>query len=154
MIILEGKNNKAKVFTDNIENEAISQIIELCNQDAFKGSKIRVMPDAHCGAGCTIGTTMTITDKVVPNLVGVDINCGMYVCKLREKEIDLPKLDEVIRAVIPSGFDARETEHKFVKKLKLDNLKCKNFINMERARLSIGTLGGGELIATVSVNSR
>ena len=76
MLELKGKYNSAKVFTDNIDARAKDQIIELCNQEFVSGSKIRIMPDVHAGAGCVIGTTMTITDKVVPNLVGVDIGCG------------------------------------------------------------------------------
>ena len=75
---IRGKYNTAKVFTDVIDASAISQIIEMCNQEPFAGSSIRIMPDVHAGAGCTIGTTMTITDKVIPNLVGVDIGCGMH----------------------------------------------------------------------------
>lgn len=77
MLELKGKYNTAKVFTDNIDAETISQIINLCNQQSMEKSKIRIMPDCHAGAGCTIGTTMTIEDKVIPNLVGVDIGCGM-----------------------------------------------------------------------------
>lgn len=143
MIILEGKYNSAKVFTDNIEQEAMSQIIELCNQEFCKGSKIRIMPDTHAGVGCTIGTTMTIKDKVVPNLVGVDIGCGMEVCVLEEKNINLEKLDSIIHRYIPSGYDIREEEHKYLKLVNLDNLKCKNYISMSRARLSLGSLVGG-----------
>lgn len=89
MIPLRGKYNTAKVFTDNIEQEAVSQIINLLNQEFVYGSKIRIMPDAHAGAGCTIGTTMTITDKVVPNLVGVDIGCGMETVLLADKHVEL-----------------------------------------------------------------
>lgn len=143
MIELQGKYNTAKVFTDNVESEAISQIIELCNQEFVKDSKIRIMPDCHSGAGCTIGTTMTIQDKVVANLVGVDIGCGMLCVELKEKEIDLVKLDIIINKYIPSGFNIRETQHRFTKYLSLDELKCKNFINLDRAYLSLGTLGGG-----------
>lgn len=143
MIILEGKNNNAKVYTDNIENEAISQIVELCNQEFCKDSNIRIMPDVHSGAGCTIGTTMTIKDKVVPNLVGVDIGCGMETVKIREKEIDFKKLDDIIRGYIPSGFNIRNTEHRYCKMIDLNNLKYHKSINIKRAMLSIGTLGGG-----------
>lgn len=143
MIEIKGRYNIAKVFTDNIEESAISQITELCNQEAFKDSKIRIMPDCHSGAGCTIGTTMTIQDKIVPNLVGVDIGCGMLCVELREKEINLIKLDEIINNYIPSGFNIRETQHKFIKYINLDELKCKPFINLDRAKLSLGTLGGG-----------
>ena len=77
MIVVQGRFNTAKVFTDQIENEAVSQIVNLLNQAFVAGSSIRIMPDVHAGAGCTIGTTMTIADKAVPNLVGVDIGCGM-----------------------------------------------------------------------------
>lgn len=85
MIELQGKHYTAKVFTDNIENSAVSQIINLLNQEFVAGSKIRIMPDTHAGAGCTIGTTMTITDKAVPNLVGVDIGCGMETVLLGDR---------------------------------------------------------------------
>ena len=87
MIILNGKYNTAKVFTDVIEETAVSQIIELLNQPMSEGQQIRIMPDVHAGAGCTIGTTMTITDKAVPNLVGVDIGCGMETIRIKEKHI-------------------------------------------------------------------
>lgn len=143
MIELKGKFNTAKVYTDNVENEAIKQIIELCNQEFCKDSIIRIMPDTHAGAGCTIGTTMTIKDKVVPNLVGVDIGCGMELIKIAEKEVDFAKLDDVIRNYIPSGFDTRKSEHRYVEQLNFKDLKCLKNINIERAKLSIGTLGGG-----------
>lgn len=140
MIELKGKYNLAKVFTDNIESTAISQIIELCSQDFVQNSKIRIMPDVHAGAGCTIGTTMTIQDKIVPNLVGVDIGCGIAVVNLgNEFDINLEKLDDFIRNNIPSGHNVHEKEQRF----KLNRLKCLNDINHGRALKSIGTLGGG-----------
>jgi RNA-splicing ligase RtcB len=153
MIELQGKYNKAKVFTDNIENKAISQIIDLCNQEFVKDSKIRIMPDTHAGAGCTIGTTMTIKDKVVANLVGVDIGCGMLCCKLKENKINLEKLDNIIHTYIPNGFNVRETTHEFIKYVNINNLKCKTFINMNRAELSLGTLGGGNHFIEVNKDS-
>lgn len=143
MIELKGKYNIAKVFTDNVEETAISQIIELCNQEVFKKSKVRVMPDTHAGASCVIGTTMTIIDKVVPNLVGVDIGCGMYVIPLKEKEIDFEKLDKAIRKYVPCGQNVRDSKHAQAKKIDLELLKCKEFINKDRAVKSLGTLGGG-----------
>ena len=144
MVEIRGKYNVAKVFTDNIEETAVGQVITLCNQPFAKGQKIRIMPDVHAGAGCVIGTTMTITDKIVPNLVGVDIGCGMHVVKLHEKRVELPKLDSVIRKYIPSGFDIRETEHKFIRQTSINNLECREHgVNLERATLSLGTLGGG-----------
>ena len=107
MIEIRGRYNTAKVFTDNIDDQSYEQIMELCSQEFTVGSRIRIMPDAHAGAGCTIGTTMTIEDKVVPNLVGVDIGCGMETILLEETEIDLEKLDRIIHRHIPAGFDIR-----------------------------------------------
>lgn len=140
---VKGKYNNAMVYTENIEEDAIKQIETLCNQEFIKESKIRIMPDVHCGAGCTIGTTMTIKDKVVPNLVGVDIGCGMEVVKLKNSHIELQKLDKLIYEKIPSGFNIRDTEHKFNDEIDLNELKCRDKINLIRARRSIGTLGGG-----------
>ncbi|MDD6098300.1 MAG: RtcB family protein [Oscillospiraceae bacterium] len=143
MIILNGKYNSAEVFTENIDNQAIAQIIALCSQPFSAGSKIRIMPDVHAGSGCTIGTTMTITDKVVPNLVGVDIGCGMETAVLKEKHIELQKLDKLIYEKIPSGFEIRQKPHRFAEKIDLSELYCIEHINPVRAELSIGTLGGG-----------
>lgn len=143
MFILNGKYNSAKVFTDNIDETAVAQIIELCNQPMSEGANIRIMPDVHAGAGCTIGTTMTITDKAIPNLVGVDIGCGMETIVLKEKHIELQKLDKLIYAKIPSGFDIREKPHRYADKIDLTKLFCYMHINPIRAERSIGTLGGG-----------
>lgn len=143
MIILNGKYNSAEVFTENIDNQAIAQIIAICSQPFSAGSKIRIMPDVHAGTGCTIGTTMTITDKAVPNLVGVDIGCGMETAVLKEKHIELQKLDKLIYEKIPSGFEIRQKPHRFAEKIDLSELYCVEHINPVRAELSIGTLGGG-----------
>ena len=101
------------------------------------------MPDVHAGAGCTIGTTMTITDKVCPNLVGVDIGCGMHVTNLGKMELDLEKLDNFIRNKIPSGFNIRMEPHKYIGFTRLNKLKCRDHVDIDKARLSLGTLGGG-----------
>ncbi len=143
MIILNGKYNSAKVFTDNIEQDAIAQIIAFCSQPMSEGAHIRIMPDVHAGAGCTIGTTMTITDKVIPNLVGVDIGCGMETVRLKEKHIELQKLDKLIYEKIPSGFAIREKPHRYGEKIDLTELYCYKHIDPLRAEKSIGTLGGG-----------
>jgi RNA-splicing ligase RtcB len=153
MLELKGKYNSAKIFTDNVEEEAINQIKTLLNQEAHAGSVIRIMPDTHAGAGCTIGTTMTITDKVVPYMVGVDIGCGMETVKLKSKHIELQKLDKVIHSHIPAGFSIRDKEHHYVDQLYLDSLECKSGINLERAKLSIGTLGGGNHFIEVDKDS-
>jgi len=143
MITLNGKFNSAKVFTDIIDQTAISQIIALCSQSFCKDSVIRIMPDVHAGAGCTVGTTMTITDKAVPNLVGVDIGCGMETVKLKETHIELQKLDKLIYSKIPSGFAVREKTHRYFEKINLAELYCSEHINIDRAEKSLGSLGGG-----------
>lgn len=143
MIELKGKYNSAKVFTDVIEQDAVAQIISFCNQPMSAGSKIRIMPDVHAGSGCTVGTTMTITDKIIPNLVGVDIGCGMETVKLKEKHIELQKLDKLIYEKIPSGFSIREKPHRYNEKIDLTGLFCYKHIDPLRAEKSIGTLGGG-----------
>lgn len=110
------------------------------------------MPDTHAGAGCTIGTTMTLKDKIVPNLVGADIGCGIHVSRLKRAKIDFAKLDWVIREHVPFGFAVREAHHEYNAKVNLDDLCCKKHINMERARLSIGTLGGGNYFIEVNAD--
>ena len=143
MLELKGRFNTAKVFTDVIDENAISQIIELLNQPMSEGQRIRITPDVHAGAGCTIGTTMTITDKAVPNLVGVDIGCGMETVRIRESYIEVQQLDKLIRAQIPSGFNIRKKNHRYLEKTDLVGLYCFHHINLERAEKSLGTLGGG-----------
>lgn len=103
MIEVTGAHNSALCYTDELEKTAAGQIRAVCDQAAFAESKIRIMPDVHAGMGCTIGTTMTITDKVVPGMVGVDIGCGMETVRLAEREIDFFKLDALIRREIPCG---------------------------------------------------
>ena len=143
MLDIRGKYNSAKVFTDVIEQEAIAQIMLLLNQEFTKDSKVRMMPDVHAGAGCTVGTTMTITDKVVPNLVGVDIGCGMLSIKLNDTNIDFAKLDAVIRKYVPSGHNIHEKPLVKQAKNSLSNLRCYNQIDEKRAIHSLGSLGGG-----------
>lgn len=143
MMEISGKYNTAKVFTNVIEKSAIAQINEICDQPMTEGLDIRIMPDVHAGAGCTIGTTMTVKDKLVPNFVGVDIGCGMETVKLREKHIELEKMDKVIHERIPSGFDIRYEAHRYCNQIDLTELCCYDKIKAERANLSIGTLGGG-----------
>lgn len=143
MIELKGKYNEAKIFTDVVDESSISQILLLLNQEFVSGSKIRLMPDIHAGAGCTIGTTMTITDKIVPNLVGVDIGCGMETIKIKESHMELQKLDKLIYKKIPSGFNVREKTHRYFDKINLEDLFCYKYIDTRRAEKSLGTLGGG-----------
>lgn len=153
-IILEGKYAKAHIYADIVEQSAISQVINLLNQPYMEGEKIRMMPDIHAGAGCTIGTTMTIKNKkICPNLIGVDIGCSMYVLKLEETEIDCAKLDEVIREYIPSGLNSRETVHPMAKDFPIKSLICHNSINLDHMMCSLGSLGGGNHFLEVNRDS-
>lgn len=144
---IQGKYGNARIFAKNIGNEAIEQIVELLDQPFTKGAKIRIMPDAHSGAGCVIGTTMTVSGKAVPNLVGVDIGCGMLVTRLDLKQQlsqrDLEKLDRVIRDEVPSGFSIRKSALPEARKTDTSDLKCADSMDLNRADLSVGTLGGG-----------
>ena len=143
MMEINGAFANAIVYTDEIESSAIGQIQALCNQPFAAGSKIRIMPDVHTGKGCTIGTTMTVGEYVVPNLVGVDIGCGMDVVLLKEKRINLPTLDSFISRNIPHGRDVREKPHRNSERIDLSELECFGSIDTRRALESIGTLGGG-----------
>ncbi len=143
MIEIIGKYNSAKCFTNNLEPTAMEQIQAVCDQQAFANSKIRIMPDVHAGKGCTIGTTMTIIDKIVPGMVGVDIGCGMETVRIAEKEIDFDRLDKIIRKYIPFGREVRVKPHKYSEEIDLTELRCAKDVKISRAIHSIGTLGGG-----------
>ena len=133
MIEIHGEYNTAICYCDEIDESARSQIQEICNQKNFSGSKIRIMPDVHAGKGCTIGTTMTITDKAVPNLVGVDIGCGMFTVNLGQDEIDLAKFDEAAHFV-PSGFNVwsrRQREFDFSRLICGSSLSVPNRIERQ-----------------------
>ncbi len=143
MIEIKGTYGVAKVFTDELEQSAGGQIKALCEQPFIVGSKIRIMPDVHAGKGCTIGTTMTIGDYVVPNLVGVDIGCGMLTVQLAEKRLNLPELDSFIRQNIPYGRAVRERSHRSHGRINLEDLRCYKKVDTRRAKESLGTLGGG-----------
>jgi RNA-splicing ligase RtcB len=107
----------------------MGQIQAVCDRVEFADCKIRIMPDVHAGMGCTIGTTMTITDKIVPGMVGVDIGCGMETVKLAEREIDYAKLDALIRREIPSGREIRDTCHLLNAEIDVGELHCARGVN-------------------------
>jgi len=148
---IKGSFGTAKVFAKTIEETASLQIQTLMNHPVVENQTVRIMSDVHAGAGCTIGTTMTITDKVVPNLVGVDIGCGMLVAKVAS-QLNCVVLDAAINHTIPAGFNIRSKPHDLVNLLRIDDLRCKEAINMPRALLSIGTLGGGNHFIELSRN--
>ena len=140
MFEIKGKVNTAICYAAVVEDEAIEQIRRMCDYELSEGSVIRIMPDVHAGKGCTIGTTMTVKDKVCPNIVGVDIGCGMFVVKLKDRELNYEKIDEIAH-FIPSGkntWDGRK------EKYDLTVLKCyRSLKHARRLERSLGTLGGG-----------
>lgn len=143
MITLDCKYNQVKVFTDELEPSAESQLKAMCEQPFMGGSKIRVMPDVHAGKGCTVGTTMTIGEYVVPDMVGVDIGCGMLTVRLKEQRLNLPALDSFIRQNIPHGRDVRERPHRSHGRISFEDLRCWKKLDTRRGKESLGTLGGG-----------
>ena len=140
MFEIKGKVNTAVCYATVVEEEAIAQIRRMCDYEFTAGSRIRIMPDVHAGAGCTIGTTMTVTDKAVPNIVGVDIGCGMYTVNLGNADIDFEKVDEAAH-YIPSGMNVWEGRRE---RFDLTELRCyRDLKDTKRLERSLGTLGGG-----------
>ena len=140
MFTIEGTRSTAKCFATQIEDAAIEQVRTMCDQPFAEGARIRIMPDAHAGMGCTIGTTMTVTNMVVPNIVGVDIGCGMYTVDLGRAPLDLPAIDEACH-VVPSGMRVWEGRKR---RFDLTELRCyRQLKDTRRLERSIGTLGGG-----------
>ena len=150
MLEIKGKINTAICYAKVVEDEAIEQIRRMCDYEFTAGSKIRIMPDVHAGKGCTIGTTMTITDKAVPNVVGVDIGCGMYTAELGKAEIDLSKTDEAAH-YIPSGRNVWAGRYE---RFDLTGLRCYRHLEQaKRLERSLGTLGGGNHFIEIDVSS-
>ena len=140
VIEIKGKVNTALCYAKVVEDEALEQIRRMCDYPMTAGSKIRIMPDVHAGKGCTIGTTMTIKDKAVPNVVGVDLGCGMYTVNLGKNDIDLEKFDMAAFS-IPSGMEVWEGR---IERFDLTGLRCyRELENTKRLERSLGTLGGG-----------
>ena len=140
MLEIKGKVNTAVCYARVIENEAVAQIRRMCDYEFTEGNRIRIMPDVHAGKGCTVGTTMTVRDKAVPNIVGVDIGCGMYTVRIAEREIDMERLDAAAH-FIPSGmnvWDGRQERFDLTELRSYRALK-----DTRRLERSLGTLGGG-----------
>lgn len=141
-----------KIFTNNIEQEATNQINKLLDQEVFKDSKIRIMPDVHAGKGCVIGFTGDLGNKVIPNIVGVDIGCGMLCVELGNIDLDLERLDKIIREYVPSGMNVHENQrYKF---LELEQLYCYKLLKNKDNWLekSMGTLGGGNHFIEIDID--
>ena len=153
MIEIQGRFNTAKVFADTLDEKARGQLSRVCDAEHFSQCKIRVMPDVHAGVGCVIGFTMTLKDKVVPNMVGVDIGCGMYLCQLQEKEIDYAMLDSAIRSKVPSGNTNHKKPIEEAERFNFENLRCFEGINVNNAKRCLGTLGGGNHFIEVDRDS-
>ena len=140
-----------KIFTDNIEQEAVEQVNLLLDQEPFKGCKLRIMPDVHAGKGCVIGFTANLGNKVIPNIVGVDIGCGMLCVELGNIELDLEKLDKVINEHIPAGRNIRE--HKLLEFEQVNKLYClRELKEIKKFNRAIGTLGGGNHFIEIDVD--
>lgn len=150
MFEIKGKVNTAVCYAAVVEEEAIEQIRRMCDYEFTEGSKIRIMPDVHAGKGCTIGTTMTINDKVVPNIVGVDIGCGMYTVELGPVNIDFERVDAAVHE-IPSGRGVWEGR---MERFDLTGLACyRSLKQTKRLERSLGTLGGGNHFIEIDVAS-
>lgn len=143
MKTVNGVYTSAKIFTDTIEDYAAAQIQMLCDNEVSLGCRIRVMPDVHPGKVGTIGFTSTVGKRILPNVVGIDIGCGVILAKLKQKKVEFQKLDKVIRDGVPSGFQLRRKPHRFACDFDFLQLNCAEHVNIEKAELSLGTLGGG-----------
>lgn len=148
MITINGIFTSAHIFTTNntttaVDEYALHQLQHLCNNETSKNCRIRVMPDVHPGKVGTIGLTMTISDKLMPHLTGIDIGCGMTLAQIKDKKVEFQKLDTVIRQNIPSGFAVRKKIHRFAEDFDFSSLYCHKHIQKEKALYSLGTLGGG-----------
>ena len=143
MITIENQYSTAVIYSDQLDPGAEGLLKALCGSPVSAGSRIRIMPDVHPGKGCAVGTTMTVTDKVAPGLVGVDIGCGMEVLRVSGRRLELQKLDKLVHEKIPSGRRIRNVPHRFAERVDLDELRCVRHVQQEKSRCSIGTLGGG-----------
>ena len=143
MKTVKGVYGEAKIFTDDVEDYAETQVKMICDHVAAEGSSICMMPDIHPGKVGPIGLAMKVTDKVMPQLLGVDIGCGMTCVKIKREKVEFQKLDRVIREKVPSGFAIRRDPHYMGEEFSYEELHCLRHINKEKARRSLGTLGGG-----------
>lgn len=148
METIKGAYTSAQIFSTKnqqtaIDPYAIAQLQMICNQESSAGCRIRVMPDVHPGKVGTIGLTMTIGEKIMPGLIGIDIGCGVTLAQIKGKKIEYQKLDTIIRDCVPSGFHIRTKVHRFADSFDFDSLRCGQHIRTEKAFLSLGSLGGG-----------
>lgn len=153
MIVVNGTYNSAKIFTDQVEDGCLEQVRGLLNLEAFEGAQIRIMPDCHAGAGCVIGFTANLGEKIIPNIVGVDIGCGMLTVELGKAEIDFEKLDQVIRDYVPSGRDVHPG--RLLRFEQMHKMHCYRVLkDTKKIQRSIGTLGGGNHFIEVDADEQ
>lgn len=143
MFEIIGKYNRATVFAATVDSEAYAQVLRMCNREELGDCRIRMMPDMHAAEGCTVGTSMTVGDRVNPAYVGGDIGCGMQVYRLDTSSVDLPRLDEAIRGCVPSGAAIFPSPNGAVHRVPLEKLRCYESISHQLVSRSFGTLGGG-----------
>ena len=143
MKTVKGIYAEAKIFTDDVEDYALAQVKMICDNETAEGSAVCMMPDIHPGKIAPIGLSMIVTDKVIPQLLGVDIGCGMTCVKLNKSNAEFQKLDRVIRENVPSGFTIRKASHHMAEEFSYEGLHCIRHINRQKADSSLGTLGGG-----------
>lgn len=148
MKTIKGTATCAHIFTTSnkdtaIDQYALSQLQMICDQESSRGCRVRVMPDVHPGKVGTIGLTMTVGEKIIPNLIGIDIGCGMTLAQIKGKKIEYQKLDAVIRSSVPSGFNIRSKAYRFADDFDFDALRCIRHIRMDKTILSLGSLGSG-----------
>ena len=143
MLTVQNTHNTAVIYADTIDSGSEGMLREFCGFPLSAGSRICVMPDVHAGKGCVIGLTMTLTNRVAPGLIGVDIGCGILAVRLDAKRLDLQKLDKLIHEKIPAGRNIRTKLHRFAEQAELERLHCFRHIQADKAYASIGTLGGG-----------
>ena len=153
-IELRGKFTDAVIHTKHVEDYAIAQIKQLCDQEAMTGCKVRVMPDVHPGKVGPIGFTCTIGDRVMPAVVGIDIGCGMTMARIKKGKMEFQKLDAVIRDGVPAGFASRKQPHRFAEEFDFSLLRCASHVNEGKAKRSLGTLGGGNHFIELDRNER
>ena len=143
MFDIIGKYNSATVYAKTVDNESYAQVLAMCNIEELKDSKIKMMPDMHAAEGCTVGTSISITDRINPAYVGSDIGCGMQVYKLSDSEIDFQSFDRCVRTYIPSGAKIHEKATAGIKQIPVEDLYCYDTIQYDIVARSFGTLGGG-----------
>ena len=143
MLTISSQISTAHIYAASIDAAADGFLRALCASPAAESSRIRVMPDVHGGKGSIVGLTMTVTDRIIPGIVGVDIGCGLLAVHFATKRIDFQRLDKLIRERIPSGRTVRTSPHRFADRIDLDRFQCARHIQAEKAALGIGTLGGG-----------